>query len=348
MNRWESIRHRWKVKWIKWSKLEYLPFAIIIIPSFCYWVYFSLRSRSFLFFSNVNPNMDTGGMFGSSKSKVIEMIPQKYRPQSFYLNGKDQSLEKVQNMEFPLIVKPDVGERGFLVTIVNNEKELESVISQNAINWVVQEFIDYPEEFSVLYFRYPGEHKGKVSSICHKVPLVVTGDGTSSLKELILARDRSRLQYDRLLSEGDFDFNQVLEKDEKLILEKVGNHSRGSTFFNRNDLIGEKIVDLFQSITDEIDELNFCRYDLKCASIEDLKTGNNLRIVEINGVAAEPAHIYDPDNNIISFLKDFYYHWKTIYKISKIQKKRGFEMMPLGEAWKKYKEYSKYYKDNRN
>jgi hypothetical protein len=62
---------------------------------------------------------------------------------------------------------------------------------------------------------------------------------------------------------------------------------------------------------------------LKCTSIEDLKKGKNFSILEFNGAGAEPNHIYDCGMSYSNALKEVARHWRDLYEIGVINKKRG-------------------------
>jgi hypothetical protein len=81
--------------------------------------HFALRARRLFFFSAVNPVIETGGAWGESKSKILQRIPSSHVPATIFVQkGTDfQAVrEKMQAAglnEWPVIAKPDVGERGF-------------------------------------------------------------------------------------------------------------------------------------------------------------------------------------------------------------------------------------------
>jgi hypothetical protein len=81
---------------------------------------------------------------------------------------------------------------------------------------------------------------------------------------------------------------------------------------------------------------------MKCASIEQLRKGEALKIMEFNGVTAEPAHIYDPGYPIGATYRDIYRHWRIIYQIYLRQKDRGVKAMTFGEAWRAISDYRSY------
>ena len=57
---------------IRLKSWEYWPFGIVQFPAILYWVWLSLRARSFVFFSASNPGIPMGGMFGESKYELLK------------------------------------------------------------------------------------------------------------------------------------------------------------------------------------------------------------------------------------------------------------------------------------
>lgn len=104
-------------------------------------------------------------------------------------------------------------------------------------------------------------------------------------------------------------------ENEEVLIEPIGNHCRGTEFVNRNDLIKDEIHAVFDEISSTVDGFYYGRYDLKVRDFESLYTGNGIKIMELNGVSAEPAHIYDAGYKLLDAYKDILYHWRLIIKI---------------------------------
>jgi hypothetical protein len=86
--------------------------------------------------------------------------------------------------------------------------------------------------------------------------------------------------------------------------------------------------------------------DIKYTSFEDLKKGENLKIIEINGIISEPTHIYDASKGTyFGALKVIKNHWKLIYIIgvkNKKMNKVGFTNLSyLINIYFSYKKYLK-------
>ena len=279
-------------------KYEYWPWWMFYLPVLPYWVYLSLRNRSFAYFSVANPGIDLGGFFGESKSEILSLIDKEYLPNSIsVIHKSDFSILKKNLLDnkivYPLIAKPDVGERGNDVCKVSNENELIDYHTKADFNYIIQEFLSYDLEFGVLYSRLPNTEKGEVSSVTLKEFLTVYGDGKSSILELMQKSTRARFQISRLKSTMGDDINRIPINIEKVLLEPIGNHCRGTRFINFNHVINEDLNTAFDKISLPIKGFYYGRFDLKAKTIDDFQKGNFIKIMELNGASSEPGHIYD-------------------------------------------------------
>ena len=80
----------------------------------------------------------------------------------------------------PVVLKPDVGQRGKGVTIAHSSDEIAEFSASVQEDFLVQEFVG-GTEFGVFYYRLPEEERGRILSMTRKKFPVVTGDGQSSL-----------------------------------------------------------------------------------------------------------------------------------------------------------------------
>ena len=101
-------------------------------------------------------------------------------------------------LTLPVIFKPDLGERGWMVRRIKKEQDIEQYLKEIKIDFIVQELVDLPLEFGVYYVRFPSQQTGFVNSITGKEFLSVTGDGSKTLQHLILEKDRAKIQWDTL------------------------------------------------------------------------------------------------------------------------------------------------------
>jgi hypothetical protein len=343
MSFWKKVsRSNFIIKIRSW---EYWPFGIIQFPLFIYFGWLALRARSPIFFSASNPGITMGGMFGESKFDVLKKIPPQYIPVSIRIDkslSANQVLEilKSNHLSLPVIFKPDLGERGFMVKKISDQRDVQNYLQQIKIDFIAQEFVDLPLEFGIFYARNPKDAKGKVTSVVMKEMLSVTGDGKQTLQQLILQKDRAKLQWAALKDKYKGDLKTILAAGEKKEIVSIGNHCLGTTFLNYGHLINEGLSEAFDIISKQIEGFYFGRFDLRCESIEDLYTGN-IKIMELNGCGAEPAHIYQPGYSLSKAMCELFIHWRTIFEISRENHRRGVNYTSLKEASMYYKSFKK-------
>ena len=115
---------------VKLFNYEYWPYLLFFLPLVPYWFFLAIRAKSLTFFTAANPGIEHGGVFGESKMEILDMIDKKYLPNSVFFD-KSSDLKMVldslksSQLEFPMILKPDVGERGNEVEKIGNTSMLD-------------------------------------------------------------------------------------------------------------------------------------------------------------------------------------------------------------------------------
>ena len=314
-----------KAFFTKLTQWEHWPTPMFYIPVLPYAFYQAFKVKSFTFFLNVNPAIKNSGDGTESKYQTLLLVPKKHRPKAVLIHiNEDFTLIKkkiyVEKIDYPLIAKPDLGFRGLLVKKIDSEKELKKYLKKNnSIEIIIQEFIDYKEECGIFYYRIPNKDHGKITSITLKKFLSIIGNGSSTLSELILADKRAFLYYDILQNIHQTKMQTIPKKDEKMVLTVIGNHSKGTQFLNGNHLITEKLEHSFDKLNKQMDGWFYGRLDIKYNSFEKLVKGEDFKILEINGILAEPTHIYDASVKGATYfkaLKAIKNNWKIITEIA--------------------------------
>jgi hypothetical protein len=167
--------------------------------------------------------------------------------------------------------------------------------------------------------------------------LTVKGDGISTLQTLILGNFRAKLVWERLAIAWANQLNDIPAADEVMLLEPIGNHNRGTKFVDSNYLISTDLEAVFTTICQHLPDFNYGRLDLRAASLADFLAGKNIKIMEVNGVNAEPAHIYDPNTSPLNGWATLLKHWTIIYRISMHNINKGVKIMCLEEAIQHYR-----------
>jgi len=174
------------------------------------------------------------------------------------------------------------------------------------------------EECGIFYLRFPDNQSGKITSITLKKFLHIVGDGEHTIRELISLDKRAKNYIEIIKSNATIHLETIIKKDEKIQLSDIGNHSKGTQFINGNHLISSKLEETINSLNKQIDGWFYGRVDIKYNTFEDLENGN-FKILELNGILAEPTHIYDASKtNYLQALKEMRVHWKQLYKIARI------------------------------
>ncbi len=331
------------------SHFEYWSAKTFYAPVLPYGLYLMFRARSLTYYTAVNPAIPLGGIMGESKIEILDKVAPQYLPKTLFFEKEtafETVLEKIKqgNFSFPIIVKPDVGERGNQVEKIHNEIQLKAhleSLAQNQSDFLVQEFIDYPLELGVLYYRYPDGSKSGISSLVRKEFLSLKGNGKNSVLELMQADERAARQIGRLSKKMGEIQHKILAEGETMLLEPIGNHSRGTKFLNENDKITKELIAVFDQITANIEGFYYGRFDMKVQSWEQLYKGEGIRILEINGVSSEPAHIYDPRNSLSYAYAAIMENMRIIYEISVQNHQKGIPYSAWAEIWKVIKDFWK-------
>ncbi len=322
-----------RIRLLEW---EYWPTLAFYWPMLLIGPLLALRSRHPCFFTAANPGLFAGGLGLESKMATLRMIPSAWRPRTLLVQaGGDTKVLSERLAEagivYPLVAKPDLGYRGMAVKKVDTPEELLAHLREHAVPFLLQEFLDYPTEIGVLYYRDPKTGSGRVSSLTLKNFLFVTGDGRSTVRQLMRREDRALRQIGRLEREDPGLLDRVPGKGERFQVSIVGNHAKGTAFLNGNRLIDEALRARMEEIARPLAGFHYGRFDIKCASLDDFKRDGDFRIIEVNGVCSEPTHIYDAQqNSYFDALGAIIRHWRLIRRIAAANHRRGVAYLAPG------------------
>ena len=299
---------------------EYWPTWVMYIPCYLIYPFYVLYTRAPLYFTAANPGIHMGGSFLSSKNEIYKKLPQQLIPQTMYIDGETQfadciAFAKRNQLNYPLIAKPDIGEMGLGIKMIDSDSALKDFVTQNVDPYLIQEFIPYEHELGIFLIRKEsGEFD--ITSIVAKEFISLVGDGHKSVEELFLATPRYAMQLEWMKLQEDIDSSQILAKGATLELVRIGNHSRGSIFRDANHLNNQQLRQSMNVSLADFEGFNYGRLDVKYNNFEELLLGKNFSIIELNGVFSEAAHIYDPDFRFLEAWKVTFWHWRTLFHLS--------------------------------
>lgn len=313
---------------IRW---EFWPRSLFYAPMIPWWIWLAVRHRSATVFTAANPGIPQGGMVGESKHDTLRHLPPDLVVATVLLpfgRAEDRAAALAAAMRaghwsFPIILKPDVGERGTGVRLIRDADRAFDYLRQHTAALVAQTFHPGPYEAGVFYVRLPGEAQGRIFSITDKRFPVITGDGLCSLRALIWNHPRYRLQVDRFLQRLGPDADRVPARGEHIRLAVAGNHCQGTLFTDGAHLITPALTDTIDRAAKAIPGFFFGRLDVRYTTPEGFKAGTDLAIVEVNGVLSESTNIYDPRSSLLSAYITLARQWSLAFHIGAVNKRLG-------------------------
>jgi hypothetical protein len=196
---------------------------VLYFCSILFWLKHSIKNRSFNFFVYSNPKIPEGGMLDERKTDIYKYLEKKIIPKMILIQPKS-GIEKIreklkdENIHFPVFIKPNIGCKGLFAQRINSESQLNSFLKKfKKKEFLIQEFIDLTNEYSVLYYKFPNNIKG-ISSFCSREYPYVIGDGNSSIVDLIKFQNNDRVNLTYI---HDY-LNNIPEKNIKVVLDYVG------------------------------------------------------------------------------------------------------------------------------
>lgn len=329
-----------------WETWHYLAKYIPIMPV---WIWYCIKARSFWFFTPSNPTLTFGGFEGEGKKEMYEQLPPDSFPATIYISPELSFAELEQQVfangfNYPFAVKPNIGMMGFMFRKICSPTELKLYHQTMQVDYVLQHLVNYPLEVSVFYYRFPNQSKGVITGFLKKEFLEVVGDGHATLLQLMEAYPRVRFRLAEMKLKHAEKLHHIIPVSEIYYLSLALNLSRGGLLVSLEQEIDEQLLKVFDGLSDYTKQFYYGRYDIKCASVQDLKNGQCFSILEYNGCGAEPHHIYGNKNSLFRAYKIVLQHWKVLYQISSFNHKNGFPHWSFLKGYKFLQQSNKHFK----
>ncbi len=337
--------------WRRLTRWEFWPMWALYPPVICYVLYLALKHRSLTVFTAANPAIPASGFIGESKLDILRGLSSAngYLARSSLIEASRDEESRVHaakrfmvdsDLTFPVVLKPDQGQRGAGVAVIRSTEESDRYLSSAQVDTIVQEYAS-GAEFGVFYYRRPGEERGRIFSITEKQMPVVTGDGVSTLEKLILADDRAVCMARFFLDKHKTRINEVPANGERVQLVEIGTHSRGALFLDGSWIKTPELETRIDEISRSFEGFYFGRFDIRTPSIDDFRAGRNFKIVELNGVTSEATHIYDPRNSLLDAYRVLFDQWRLAFEIGSKNRELGVRPNSLSELFKALSDYNK-------
>lgn len=334
--------------WRRLYRWEFWPLYLFYPPVVAYIAYLGIRFRSWTLFTAANPAIPAGGFVGESKHDIFDHLKDaaQWLPCSTLLPcgvptqrlAEAEEFMRRHGLQFPVVLKPDAGQRGSGVAIVRSPEQLCEYLTYSSFPAILQEYVP-GEEYGVFYYRYPGSERGRVFSVTEKRMPVLLGDGKRTLEELILADDRAVCMSDFYLRKNSGRTHEVPAAGESVQLVEIGTHCRGAIFLDGGDTITPALEDVIDRIAKTFDGFFFGRFDIRVPSRQDFMEGRDMKIVELNGVTSEATHIYDPKLSLFEAYRVLFQQWRIAFEIGDLNRARGIQPASVGDLLDATREY---------
>ncbi len=327
-------------QWKRWSRWEFWPPYLFYPPVLAYIIYLGIRFRSWTLFTAANPGIPAVGFVGESKHQILEHLKNAapWLSCSTLLAHADPRLRNAEaetfmeqhGLKFPVVLKPDAGQRGSGVSIIRSFEGLREYLARAPFPVILQEYIP-GEEYGVFYYRYPGDGRGRVFSVTEKRMPMLFGDGKRTLEDLILADERAVCMADFYLHKNSERIQEVPADGESVQLVEIGTHCRGAIFLDGGDTITQELEAVIDQIAKSFQGFFFGRFDIRVPSRKDFVTGRNIKVVELNGVTSEATHIYDPKLSLFEAYRTLFEQWRVAFEIGHLNCALGARATPVRE-----------------
>jgi pimeloyl-ACP methyl ester carboxylesterase len=327
-------------RWRRLTRWEFWPPWAFYPPVVLYVLWLGLRHRSLTLFTAANPGIPGGGFVGESKWQILQALhaPNGAVPATILLPAGEPEAERAarvrsfvtsQSLEWPLVLKPDVGERGDGVAIVGSDEAVRRYLQRARGDVLAQEYLP-GREFGIFYYRLPGEPAGRIFAITDKRLPTVMGDGRATLETLILEDDRAVCIVPFLFAKHAARLGEVPATGEVVPLVELGTHCRGAMFFDGTALRTAALEAAVDRISKGFEGFHFGRYDVRAESVEALQAGR-FRVIELNGVTSEATSIYDPAHGLLEAYRTLRAQWRLVFEIGGRSRAAGARPARLGE-----------------
>ncbi|MGF1482859.1 MAG: alpha/beta fold hydrolase [Opitutales bacterium] len=324
----------------RWTRWEYWPLRLFYTPIFAYIWYLGFKYKSLTAFTACNPALPQSGMIGESKIQILQGLqgagealpPWTHLPLADSVEARLEALNRFREkhqLDWPIILKPDRGERGLGVVKVTNESEARGALLDAREDIIAQAYLT-GHEYGIFYYRLPDAPTGHILGITDKRLPTVDGDGTHTLEQLILADDTLLAMAPHYLASHEARLDDIPASGETVTLTHVGTHSRGAVFLDGGHLCTPQLEAAIDRIARSFEGFGFGRFDIMVLDEAALREGRDLRIIELNGVTSEVTAIYDPRHSVWHGWRTLFKQWDLAFQIGLANQRAGH---PITSKW---------------
>ena len=221
-----SIRLRVTARLARIGRWEFWPSWLVYTPVATWIAILAIRYRSLSTLTAANPSIPDGGTVGESKYDIMRRLPAHWTIPSVLVPPGSVTARRAvlrdhieaAEWSLPIVLKPDVGQRGMGVRLIRTWSEAERYLADVSGPVLAQPYHAGPFEAGVFYYRLPHWRHGRVLSVTDKIFPELVGDGVSTIEALIWQHPRYRLQAHTFLARHQLSRSRVLRAGERFRL----------------------------------------------------------------------------------------------------------------------------------
>ena len=318
-----------------------LPKPVLCVPLVVQWMWLSLLHRSLTLPSACDPCIETGGLAGESKAECLGQIGAPFagsvagwapvRP-----GEPAEAVRLAAGLDYPLIVKPDIGWCGFGVRRVVDPAGLAAyqAVFPAGATFLLQRYVPGPGEAGLFYVRVPGEDAGRVTGITLRHPPHVEADGVRTIAELLALGRPAGAPGPGL---PDAELALVPPAGRIVPLSAVASVRVGGRYRDATARLTPALEARVDAIARSMPEFHAGRFDVRFASQAGLLRGE-FTIIEVNGAGSEAIHLWDDDLPFVAAFLGVFAKQSLLFRIGAMMRSRGHRPVgpvALARAWLK-------------
>lgn len=341
-----------RVSLLRWTHWEFWPAWLFYLPVVARYLQLAFKHRSLTLPTATNPGIPTGGFVGESKFLTLQDLQSsspEFTAETWFLPaGPVETRTRLirqfaaeRAVDYPFILKPDVGQRGVGVKVMHGPDDLRRYLNQTTAPLVMQRFIPGPGELGVFYYRFPGASHGHIFAITEKIFPTIVGDGERTVEQLVWQEPRARFMAHTYLRRLSDRRNDVLPRGTTVRLVEAGNHAQGCIFRDGARFNTPALAASIDAVSQRLNGFFIGRYDLRFATEAEVLAGRGFKILELNGAAAEATSIYDAKNSLRTAYQTLFQQWGLVFAIGARQRDQGITPVPLRALWRSWQQARK-------
>ena len=321
------------------GRFEQLPKWLNLIPMVIQWLWLGLRYRSVTLPSAANPRITAGGMVGEGKLEYFNIMGPLARAATAQHVGvridASTTVEHVisamhvAGLQFPIVVKPDLGWCGYGVRKISDQGALADYLRlyPRGQTLVLQRYLSEDGEAGLFYVRHRDEAVGTLIGILLRHYPSVVGNGSDTVSQLVDKDIRLKRTTGNALHQCNYDPGYVPHLGEKVRLSTIASTRVGGLYEDATAAVTRVLTERVDAIASDMQEFHVGRFDVRYTTLESLRQGH-FTIMEVNGAGSEAVHAWDPKYSIAQVYGIVFAKQRLLFRVADANRRAGHP--PIG------------------